>query len=313
MGIITTEVEVCLNGNNVNHYKKLGYDIPMREACKKSAIYNGVDYVADLGKTIIVKVEDLPLNSKVLIEATCDYCGKLKPPMKYADYRKQTKNGTLKCCCEECASIKQREVMLEKYGHSYTMHVPEIREKVLKTNIEKYGCEYPSQSLEIREKIAKTFFANLSQKASRQQCYINDLYHGVLNFPIKFYCADIYLPYDNIVVEFDGSGHMLSVTMGHETMEEYLRKETIRSFVLKNEGYRQMKIISNNDKLPSDEVLLKMLSETKQYFSKYSNHSWIEYDINNSIIRNAENKDGATYDYGKLRKIQDFDLFKLAV
>lgn len=309
MGIITKEVEVRLNGNNVNYYRQLGYDIPMREA-SRAMKYQGFDYVADFKKSIFVKIEDVPKNSKALIESTCDYCGKPKPIMRYSDYNKQTKNGALKCCCEKCSSLKHKEIMLDKYGYEGTMQVPEIRERVLRTNIEKYGCEYPSQSLEVREKIAKTFYNNSSQKASKQQCYINNLYQGILNFPVKFYCADICLPCDNLIIEFDGSGHMLNVSMGHESAEEYLHREIVRYIVVKNEGYKQMKIISNNDKLPSDQILLQMLNEAKQYFSEYPNHSWVEYDIDNSIIRNAEHKDGIPYNYGELRKIKDSDLIE---
>ena len=307
MGIITKEVEVKLNGNNVDYYRKLGYDIPMKES-GKSMKSRGVDYVADLGKLITVMVKDLPRGSKALIEATCDYCGRLKPVMKYSDYNKQTKNGVLKCCCESCASTKHEEIMIERYGCKSAMQVPEMREKVFNTNIEKYGCKSPSQSLEVRKKITQTFYANSSQKASKQQRYINNLYNGILNFPVKFYCVDIYLPCDNIAIEFDGSGHMLSVKMGHETIDEYLHKEMVRHIVIKNEGYKQVKIISSNDRLPSDDILLQMLFDAKQYFSNFPSHSWIEYDIDNSIVVNAEHKDGISYNYGKLRKIKDSNL-----
>lgn len=64
-----------------------------------------------------------------------------------------------------------------------------------------------------------------------------------------------------------------------------------------------MHIISLSDKLPSDCVLLKMLSDAEQYFVDYPNHSWIEFYIDNSIVRNAEHKDGMSYDFGELRKI----------
>lgn len=305
--LLTKEVEVRLNANNYKHYKQLGYDIPMREA-SKSMKYSGIDYVVDYGNTILVKIEDLQLNSKVFIESTCDYCGELKPPTRYSDYNKQTKNGTLKCCCEKCSSIKQREIMLEKYGHESTMQVPEIREKVLNTNLKKYGYKSPAKSLEVREKIMQTFYANSSQKTSKQQCYINNLYNGILNFPVKYYNIDIYLPYDNLAIEFDGSGHMISVLYGNETMEEYQRKEIIRSKTIKNEGYKQMKIVSNNNKLPSDEILLQMLNDTKQYFSDYPNHSWIEFNIDTSTVRCSEHKDGVFFDYGELRTIKKTDL-----
>ena len=305
--LLTKEVKVRLNGNNVNYYKQLGYDIPMKEA-SKSMKYQGIDYVTDFKKSILVKIEDLSLNSRILIESTCDYCGELKPLTAYIDYNKQTKNGTLKCCCEKCSPLKHRETMLEKYGYEGTMQVPEIREKISQTNLKKYGCKSPAQSTEVRKKITQTFYANSSQKSSKQQRYINNLYSGILNFPIKFYNADIYLPYDNLIIEFDGSGHALNVIMGHETMKEYQQKEIVRYSVIKNEGYKQIKIVSNNDKLPSDQILLQMLSEAKQYFSEYPNHNWIEYNIGLSIVRNAEHKEGVLYDYGKLRTIKDSEL-----
>lgn len=308
MGIITKEVEVRLNGNNVNYYKQLGYDIPMKEA-SMSMKYQGVDYVTDFKKSILVKIEDLPLNSKVLIESICDYCGKPKQKTKYSDYNKQTKNGELKCCCEKCASLKHKEVMLEKYGYEGTMQVPEIKEKIFQTNLKKYGCKTIAQLPEVRNKIMQKFYENSSQKSSKQQRYINNLYHGILNFPVKFYCADIYLSDDNLIIEYDGSGHDLSVVMGHETIEEHQRKEIVRYEVVKKEGYNQMRIISVKDRLPSDKILLQMLQEAKEYFSTYPNHSWIEFDIDTSTVRNAEQKDGVFFDYGELRAIKDSDLF----
>ena len=65
-----------------------------------------------------------------------------------------------------------------------------------------------------------------------------------------------------------------------------------------------MRIISSKDKLPSDEILLQMLSEAKQYFSDYPNHSWIEFNIDTSTVRDAEQKDSVFFDYGKLRNIK---------
>ena len=66
-----------------------------------------------------------------------------------------------------------------------------------------------------------------------------------------------------------------------------------------------MRIISLNDKLPQDSTLLQMLSETRQYFSDYPNHSWIEYNISTSTLRNAEHKQGIPYAFGSLRTVKD--------
>lgn len=331
MGILTKEVEIRLNGNNVNYYRRLGYDIPVREA-GKAMKSKGVDYVADFSKSIIVQIEDLPLNSKAIIETSCDYCGERKPLMKYLDYNKQTKNGTLKCCCENCAPIKHKEIMLEKYGYECTMQVPEIRDKVYETNNKKYGCNSPYGNPMVIEKAKRTnlerygyenamqspaFFQKWLEKngsefvkSSKQQRYLCDLYNGVLNYPIQHFSLDIYIPEDKLDIEFDGSGHKLCIKLGRMTEEEFYRKELIRGQIIKKEGYNQMRIISTKDLLPSNQVLLQMLNETKRYFSEYPNHSWIEYDIDNFIVRNAEYKDGVQYNYGKLRKIKDIDLIE---
>lgn len=197
-----------------------------------------------------------------------------------------------------------RNTTKQRYGVPNASQNVEIKEKILQTNLKRYGCKNPSQLPEIREKMSKTLYANSSQKASKQQRYICELYKGILNFPVKYYSVDIRLPNDNLAIEFDGSGHMLNVTMGRETINEYNHKEIIRYNVIKNEGYKQMKIISNNDKLPSDAILLQMLQDARNYFSLYPQHSWIEFNIDASSVRNAEHKDGISYDYGALRTIK---------
>ena len=82
----------------------------------------------------------------------------------------------------------------------------------------------------------------------------------------------------------------------------------VRSLVIKKEGYKQIEIVSRKDYLPSDEVLLQMLSDAKQYFSEFPIHSWITFDIDEGIVKNAECKEGCSYFYGELRKIKKYDL-----
>ena len=86
------------------------------------------------------------------------------------------------------------------------------------------------------------------------------------------------------------------------------KKELYRNVAIKREGYKQMRIISSKDLLPSDTILLQMLQEAKQYFSQYPNHSWIEFNIDTSTIRNAENPEGLPYSFDSLRTIKDSDL-----
>lgn len=198
----------------------------------------------------------------------------------------------------------------EKYGFEHVLQVKEFREKGIQTNIDRYGVPNVNQNKEIRAKAVQTLYVNHSQSVSKQQKYIGSLYNGILNFSIKSYNVDIYLFDDNFIVEYDGGGHMLNVVLGQESIENFKQKEIIRNNIIKKEGYKQMRIISSKDLIPSDQILLQMLNEAKQYFIDYPNYSWIEYDIDNSIVRNAEHKDGISYNYGKLRKIKDSDLSK---
>ena len=116
MGIISETVKVYPRGKAIKHYKEKGYN----------AKYN---------QELEVKVEDLSECSTALVETICDYCGKLREPIKYVTYNSQTKNGTQKCCCLDCASLKRSEVIMEKYGYLNAMQVPEIKKKTQETNL----------------------------------------------------------------------------------------------------------------------------------------------------------------------------------
>lgn len=198
---------------------------------------------------------------------------------------------------------KIEETCVEKYGVKNPFGADEVKEKIKNSFIEKYGVENPNKLPEIRGKISKTLYKNSSQRSSTQQQYLCNLYNGILNYPISYYNADICFPDEKLCIEYDGGGHDLNVKLGSITQKEFNQKEIIRNNIIKRNGYKQMKIISSNDKLPSDDVLLKMLSDTRQYFTDHHNHSWIEFNIDNSIVRNAENKNGISYDFGSLRMI----------
>lgn len=226
---------------------------------------------------------------------------------------------------------KVRNTNIQKYGHTNPSQVPEfkekakmtmlehfgvdcaskseiVKEKTRLTNIQKYGVPYTLQSPEVRAKANETLCKNGTQKTSKQQLYLHSLYGGKINYAISYYAADICLPEEKLAIEYDGGGHNLRVTLGRLTQEEFDHKEIVRNVVLKKEGYKQIRIISSKDLLPQDPILLQMLSDAKQYFSKYPNHSWCSYDIDQGLLFNAEHKDGIPYSFGELRTIKDSDL-----
>lgn len=229
---------------------------------------------------------------------------------------------------EECRR-KTKQTNLERYGVEYILQSKEVKEKIKQTNLERYGVEHNMQSKEVLEKrkntyferygfdsamkhpdvkmkVVKTMHKNGTQKTSKQQAYLHSLYGGELNYPIRYYDVDICFPDEKIAIEYDGSGHNLSVVFGDFTQEEFNQREIVRGSVIKHEGYKQIRIISIHDKLPDDDILLQMLSDAKRYFST-TNHTWVHYDIDNSKMINAENKcvNGVLYNYGNLRTIKE--------
>ncbi len=290
MGIITKEVEVKPSGKMIKYYRNKGYN-------------------AEYHKSLMVKVEDLPEKSNVKIQVLCDYCKKEIISVEYNKYLRSLKNLD-KYSCKDCKRKKEKEIFISKYDVYTPFQLIDVQEKSKKTLLTKYGVDNALKSPEIKEKKANTLYKNHSQKCSKQQYYIFNLYKILnntveLNYPISHFNVDICFLENKLIVEYDGGFHMGNVMIGRETLEEFNQKEIIRNNILKKEGYKQMRIISTKDLLPSDEILLQMLTQTKEYFSNYPNHSWIEYNIDTSTVRNAEQKDGVFFDYGELRRIKE--------
>lgn len=257
--------------------------------------------------------------------------GLLYPLQNKECYEKLKETNLEKYGVENVSQLKEvrqkvEQTCLDKYGVGNISQNDEIKEKIKNTNLKKYGVEcllsssefhacsrvvdmerygvyHHLQNKEILAKQKETFYKNGNCPTSHQQNYLHHLYKGEMNYPLSCYNIDICFPDEKLCIEYDGGGHVLSVKLGRITQKEFDRKEIIRNNIIKRNGYKQMKIISSNDELPSDDVLLKMLSDARQYFIDYPNHSWIEFNIGNSIVRNAENKNGISYDFGDLRKI----------
>lgn len=201
-----------------------------------------------------------------------------------------------------------KEKMIEKYGSDNPNKIPSIKSRICDTNIKRYGGISPFSSENIRSKIRESMYKNGTVATSIQQKTIYDVYKSYytqaeLNFPIgKSYSGDIVI--DDFDIEIDYGGHNLSVKMGYITQEEFNQKQLIRDKIVKKSGYKIIRIISDNLRsIPSDEKLLELLSYSRNFFKENPNRSWIEFDIDNSIIRNALHKDGVFFDYGELRKL----------
>lgn len=195
---------------------------------------------------------------------------------------------------------KARNTMIEKYGTCNTMNIPEIRKKIESTNLQRYGSKSTFGCPEVYQKGINSKYKNGTTATSKQQVYLNDLYNGILNLSCSHYNLDIAL--DNIDIEYDGKGHDLSVTLGNISRHDFDVKQIVRDKIVKSKGYKIIRLISITDKFPSDEILLKILDISKNYFSTTS-HTWFEWYFDENKYRNAEHMNGEFFDFGRLNKV----------
>lgn len=71
-----------------------------------------------------------------------------------------------------------------------------------------------------------------------------------------------------------------------------------------NNGWKEIRIISSNDNIPSDELLIDLFKKSVEYLN--TGHSWIKFNIDKST---CETGNGIhEIDFGELRKIKEKDL-----
>jgi hypothetical protein len=115
------------------------------------------------------------------------------------------------------------------------------------------------------------------------QKYLHESIGGILNYPCGSAMLDIAFLDNMIYVEYDGSGHWLSVKIGALTMEQFIKNERARTYKLYRAGWRAIRIITRNDKLPSKEELKNIIDDAKNKI--ISGAIFVEIDIDNNIIK----------------------------
>ena len=195
------------------------------------------------------------------------------------------------------------ETNLQRYGVKNPMQNDEIKEKARKTNLKRYGFSSTAQVPWIRQKQMETMFKNGTVRTSKQQkrifnLLVNANYTVALNYPVKGAFLDIAFLDTLHFCEYDGSGHDLGIKYHQFTPEEFNRRELRRSYMLRNAGWKEMRIISSNDKLPNDNTLLKMINLAREYLSN-TEHTWIHINL-----------DKQCFIFTKERITVSFDLLK---
>lgn len=82
--------------------------------------------------------------------------------------------GYAKYCSKKCSANgeesreKMKQTLLEKYGVTSNLHIPEVEKRIKENNLKKYGYENPAKSDIVKEKQAKTNIGKYGAKCSLQ-------------------------------------------------------------------------------------------------------------------------------------------------
>jgi len=98
--LLTKEVEVNLNNNIIKYYENLGYKISKKQHSQQKHIL-----VYDLSVPLLVKVEDLPKGSNILVDIKCDCPDCKNPYLKPVKWNVYTRyiHEDGKYYCNSCA------------------------------------------------------------------------------------------------------------------------------------------------------------------------------------------------------------------
>jgi hypothetical protein len=181
----------------------------------------------------------------------------------------------------------RKKTFIDKFGADNPMKNKNVQLKAHTTNIIRYGFKSPSQNPEIQAKQRKSLYENNTAPSSKQQRYIHHVIGGEINYPEKNISLDIAFLDEKIYFEYDGGGHGLAVTFGTYTEEEYRKKEQRRFYALMRLGWREIRLKSKKDRLPSKEKLLEIMVYAKKYLIDENRH-YIRFDVDENIIKTSQ-------------------------
>ena len=234
----------------------------------------------------------------------------------YASQSEEIRNKMKETCKQrygvDCASKsseiknKMKETNNKKYGGNAPACSEEVQRKMQQTMLKKYGVEHALQNRELLNKVLDSFQFNGTGPCSRAQRYINYISNGILNKHIRGSLVDIYMEKENIVIEYDGSGHFLGDIINGNAFptKESLLREKQREDKIINNGYKMIRFIATKDRIPSDEVILNLIEEFKNSDFKVARINFEE----GTIDRDYQEK--WYCNFGELRRIIKEDLEK---
>lgn len=224
MAILEKEVEVTLHPRTIKYYEDLGYKIPRYLNIQK-------ELKVKRGTKILIKIDDLPNQSDMVVTKICDNCGN-KSRQPFGAITNSRKNGDGKDYCRKCKSIKGQKTRKDNIKHedSLSFTHPSIA-KLLKDPQEGEKLTHGSNQ-------KRDFVCGLCKHTIRNKIVNNVTRHGLscpmcsdgISYPEKFIMNllqqigipysrehefswklnryyDFYIPSKEIIIEAHGKQH----------------------------------------------------------------------------------------------------------
>lgn len=174
-----------------------------------------------------------------------------------------------------------RKTSMEKYGVEHHTKSEVVKNKQRQTMLRKYGCMNPTQNKEILHKLITSRYIHGNFTCSKQQYQLYKLIGGKLNYPFRNFIIDVAYPSEKIAIEWDGSGHDLSVRLGKITRENFIRNENFRKISLFQEDWKIIRFITKKDIFPDN--MKSIFDYCYQYIKNGGHH--IQVFIDNELIK----------------------------
>ncbi len=103
---------------------------------------------------------------------------------------------------------KRRNTLIEKYHTTTLCDVPEIAEKIRKTNMERFGELNAMQNRDIREKYIHAHIPGTSQEETEVYYFLKKYYPHIIHFytsEVYPFNCDFYIPEKDLYIEYEGS------------------------------------------------------------------------------------------------------------
>lgn len=134
--ILEKEVEIIGHPRNIKYYKKLGYNISVREK-------------------VLVKIEHLMPGSTVVVNYKCYNCLSSNKS-EFREYYTYTDGLKENYYCNKCNKEKSKKTLIEKYGVDNPMKVDEFKARLRNSIKNKYGVDHFSKTEDFKEKYKNT-------------------------------------------------------------------------------------------------------------------------------------------------------------